>query len=196
MASENTRPLTAKQQAFVREYLTDMNATQAAIRAGFSAKRASEIGWQLLQKTTVKAALRAAQEDLAAAAGLNQVMVLQELKRIAFADLRDFVDWGPHGVRLRDSEFVDGRAVVEVSETVTEAGGSKKIKLHDKLAAIQHINKMLGWNAPEKLEHTGANGGPIEVEVNDAKQRLAQRLTRLNRAADSSDPRGADGRGS
>ena len=49
--------LTPKQEAFVREYLIDLNATQAAIRAGYSAKNAETIGYQLLQKTLVRAAI-------------------------------------------------------------------------------------------------------------------------------------------
>ena len=54
--------LTPKQKTFVQEYLVDLNATQAAVRAGYSQKRASEIGYQLLQKTTVQAAIHDAME--------------------------------------------------------------------------------------------------------------------------------------
>lgn len=49
--------LTEKQKRFVQEYLVDLNATQAAIRAGYSPRRASELGYQLLQKTTVQSAI-------------------------------------------------------------------------------------------------------------------------------------------
>ena len=52
--------LTKKQATFVAEYLVDLNATQAAIRAGYSKRRASEIAWQLLQKTTVSAEIEKA----------------------------------------------------------------------------------------------------------------------------------------
>lgn len=54
--------LTAKQQTFVREYLVDLNATQAAIRAGYSAKTAEQQGFQLLKKTSVAAAVQAAMD--------------------------------------------------------------------------------------------------------------------------------------
>ncbi|WP_227936020.1 terminase small subunit [Alkalihalobacillus deserti] len=56
--------LTPKQQAFVHEYIKDYNATQAAIRAGYSRRRASEIGYQLLQKNTVSDAVQALQDDI------------------------------------------------------------------------------------------------------------------------------------
>lgn len=55
--------LTDKQAKFVDEYLIDLNATQAAIRAGYSANRASEIGYQQLQKTTVQEAIAEAMEN-------------------------------------------------------------------------------------------------------------------------------------
>lgn len=56
--------LTEKQEAFVNEYVRDFNATQAAVRAGFSKRRASEIGYQLLQKTTVREAINALRSDI------------------------------------------------------------------------------------------------------------------------------------
>jgi phage terminase small subunit len=56
--------LTAKQECFVNEYLRDKNATQAAIRAGYSKRRASEIGYQLLQKTTVLEGIRSLQNEI------------------------------------------------------------------------------------------------------------------------------------
>lgn len=56
--------LTRKQQAFVLEYVKDHNATRAAKRAGFSERRASEIGYQLLQKTTVLEAIKSLQDEI------------------------------------------------------------------------------------------------------------------------------------
>ena len=53
--------LTPKQQRFVDEYLLDLNATQASIRAGYSEKTAEQMGYQLLQKTLVKQAIEQAQ---------------------------------------------------------------------------------------------------------------------------------------
>ncbi|MBY0144310.1 terminase small subunit [Neobacillus niacini] len=56
--------LTRKQQAFVLEYIKDRNGTQAAKRAGYSERRASEISWQLLQKTTVLKAIQDLQDEI------------------------------------------------------------------------------------------------------------------------------------
>ena len=73
--------LTPKQKRFVAEYLVDLNATQAAIRAGYSEKRASEIGYQLLQKTTVQAAIQAAMADREKRTGVTQDWVSRSFTR-------------------------------------------------------------------------------------------------------------------
>ena len=74
--------LTPKQARFVEEYLVDQNATAAAIRAGYSCKRASEIGWQLLQKTTVQQAVQTAQAERSARTQITQDYVIANLKEI------------------------------------------------------------------------------------------------------------------
>lgn len=72
-------PLTPKQQRFVDEYLIDLNATQAAIRAGYSAKNADKIGSELLGKTRVSEAIAAAQDARKARTELTQDMVVEGL---------------------------------------------------------------------------------------------------------------------
>ena len=84
--------LTPKQKLFVAEYLVDLNATQAAIRAGYSEKRASEIGYQLLRKTTVQAAIQEAMADREERTGVTQDRVVAELELVAFAEAHDYAD--------------------------------------------------------------------------------------------------------
>lgn len=74
--------LTAKQSLFVREYLVDLNATKAAIRAGYSQKTAEQIGHQLLQKTSVSAAVEKAMEKRSAKTELTADWVLEKLRII------------------------------------------------------------------------------------------------------------------
>lgn len=69
--------MTPKQEAFVREYLIDLNATQAAIRAGYSAKNADKIGSQLLGKTRVQEAIEAAKKELAKRVEVDQEYVVR-----------------------------------------------------------------------------------------------------------------------
>lgn len=143
--------LTAKQQRFVEEYLIDLNATQAAIRAGYSIKRASEIGYQLLQKTTVSEAIAQAMAERSRRTGITQDRVIQELAKIAFAKMTDFAEWDGKGVRFRDSGKLseeDAACVAEVTEQEIEFDWgikrTKKIKLFDKVAALEKLGRHLG----------------------------------------------------
>jgi phage terminase small subunit len=88
----HTWTLTPKQQCFVDEYLIDLNATQAAIRAGYSAKTAKAIGAENLTKPDIKAAIDAAMKDREARTEINQDAVLSDLdevKRDAMAKVAD-----------------------------------------------------------------------------------------------------------
>jgi phage terminase small subunit len=74
--------LTAKQQRFCEEYLIDLNATQAAIRAGYSEKRAAEIGYQLLHKTTVSAQIQLLRSERSQRTAITADKVLDDIARI------------------------------------------------------------------------------------------------------------------
>lgn len=136
--------LTPKQKRFVAEYLVDLNATQAAIRAGYSEKRASEIGYQLLQKTTVQAETRKAMADREERTGVTQDWVVQELYKIAHAD-RGGIAKVVGGVRvvLTDTDDLDAEqraALVGVEETKFGI----KVTTCDKLKALELLGRHLG----------------------------------------------------
>lgn len=78
--------LTPKQARFVREYLLDENATQAAIRAGYNPRTAKSTGHENLTKPEIAAAIRVRQSRLAADANITQEMIVREYVKIAFAD--------------------------------------------------------------------------------------------------------------
>lgn len=153
MAKKRKR-LTEKQKKFVAEYLVDLNATQAAIRAGYSKRNAGKIGPELLGKTRIAEAI---QDQLKAREKRTLVTadrVIVELSKIAFADLKDFVQFGPDGVIILPSATVDGTVLAEVSETETQSGGTRRIKLYDKLKALELLGKHLGMFV-DKVEHSG-----------------------------------------
>ena len=75
--------LTAKQAAFVQEYLVDLNATQAAIRAGYSKKTAEKIGYENLRKPEIQAAIKEAMDRREKRSNITQDFVLSELYKIA-----------------------------------------------------------------------------------------------------------------
>lgn len=137
--------LTAKQAQFVKEYLIDLNATQAAIRAGYSEKRASEIGYQLLQKTTVQAAIQEAMTERGNRTEVTADKVIEQLAKIAFHDLKHVVTWDERGrIKIRPSDEVDGTLLQEISESISDNGMNKKVKLNDRMKALELLGKHLG----------------------------------------------------
>ena len=138
------RLLTHKQLAFVSQYLVDLNATQAAIRAGYSPKTADSYAIQLLRKSKVAAAIEENARERQQRTEITANMVVLELAKVAFRDASDVVTWGPGGVRLKDSdELADDvrSSVAEVSETTTKDGGTQRVKLHDKMKALELLGK-------------------------------------------------------
>src|SRR5207244_9594239 len=85
--------LCPKQKRFVDEYMVDLNATQAAIRAGYSVRRGAQRGYELLRKAPVAQAVAARQAELAGRIGVTVERIVTELARIGFSDIRDVVQW-------------------------------------------------------------------------------------------------------
>jgi phage terminase small subunit len=139
-------PLSDAQEAFCQHYRVHFNATEAAKAAGYSARTAAAQASRLLRNVKVRA--RLAQLALATSERLELEAenVLREAMLVAFADIGNFVTWGEAGVTLVDvGDLPPGasRCVAEVSETVTRHGGTKRIKMHDKLAALDMLFRHL-----------------------------------------------------
>lgn len=172
------KPLTPKQAQFVEEYAIDLCATKAAIRAGYSAKTAEQIGCQLLRKPQVKLAVEAAMQARSQRTEITADRVLQEYALLAFADMADYLRFADDGnVYLDWSNLPEGatRVVGEVVQDVyTEGRGEDgrevkrtRFKLHPKLPALEALAKhlLLFPNPKQAHEHTGPDGGPIDTKT-------------------------------
>lgn len=139
--------LTAKQKKFVEEYLIDLNATQAAIRAGYSAESAKEIGCENLTKPNVKVEIDKAIAERSRRTGINQDRVLRELAKIAFVNPGDVINLNQATVKS-DAKEEDLAAIasVKIKNIPTEDGEitEREIKLCDKLKALDLLGKHLG----------------------------------------------------
>lgn len=147
--------LTPKQAAFVDEYLVDLNATQAAIRAGYSAATAEQQGSRLLRNVQVAESVQAALAERASRTGVTQDRVIAELAAIAFSGLTDFATWTEDSVQLINSADLDGdkakalREIVATTQTFESESGSSQtvrmhVKQHDKLKALELLGRHLG----------------------------------------------------
>jgi|SRR5918996_1343313 phage terminase small subunit len=140
--------LTPKQSQFIEEYLVDFNATQAAIRAGYSEKTARAIGFENLTKPDIQEALAQRRQEIADANELTPEKVVAELAKIAFASMDTYTSWGPLGVRMvASNELPEGAAaaVAEVTESITDKTYSLRFKLHDKAGSLDKLLKYLMW---------------------------------------------------
>ena len=164
--------MTRRQERFVAEYLVDLNATQAAIRAGYSRRTANREGTRLLSNAVISEEIARRQDRHLREADLRAQRVLQELQRVAFADIRTFYD--SHGSLKSVSELsADSGAQLAGVETlvtrqVVTARGKQtvhKIRLWDKLRALELLAK--------HFELLGASAGGSD---------LAEFIARLERA--------------
>lgn len=163
-ADAEARGLTARQFKFVQEYLVDLNGTQAAIRAGYAPASAHTTAHETLRNPKVATAI---DEMMANNPGITRARIVDELAKIAFAKPRDYFDWGPDGVTVKDSADLDddqAAAIAEVSQTVTESGGTIRVKLSDKQAALDKLMRVVGGYR-DKLALTDPNGGPLVVNI-------------------------------
>lgn len=152
------KPLTAKQQRFVDEYLIDMNAAAAARRAGYSEKTARVIGHENLTKPNIAATIAEARAQLSKKTNATVEWIVGELMRIASANILDYADFAPDGwVKLDMAKILRdlGGAITDfvIEEVVIVPVGQGKprrvkrrftIKMRSKCAALQALGKHLG----------------------------------------------------
>lgn len=123
----SAQKLTPKQQRFVEEYLVDLNASAAARRAGYSAKRADAMGYENLRKPEIAAAIAAAREHLAERTARSVEQVMAEIRRIG--DQAEAIgDWTP-ALRARELEAKHLGAFTERVQLTGKDGESLSLKV-------------------------------------------------------------------
>lgn len=166
MAKSGNNSLTEKQKRFVEEYLVDLNAAQAAIRAGYSEHTAKEMGYENLTKPYIQEAVSVAQAERSKRTEITQDRVLQELAKIGFADIRNVVSWNStpvseedgslsYPVELINSAEVDDDTAAAISEVSLTAQGIK-VKMIDKKGALDSIGKHLGMFT-DRVDHISSD---------------------------------------
>jgi phage terminase small subunit len=153
--------LTPKQARFVAEYLKDLNATQAAARAGYSAKTANQQGSRLLANVGVAQAIAAGKAKQLESADISATRILEEMKRIALVDVRSFFDEHGNAKAIKDLGPDQGAALggFEVLIKNAKAGDGvtdtiHKFKLWDKPKVLEMFCKHFGL-LEERVQHSG-----------------------------------------
>ena len=164
--------MTPKQMRFVSEYLIHLNATQAAISAGYSVKTARAIGCENLTKPDIAAAIAAGAAKQLESADLSATRVLEEIRRLALSDVRSLFDEQGdlrpiHTLTAEQAACIGGLEVIiknaKAGDGVTDT--IHKIKIWDKPKSLEMLAKHFAL-LTERVEHSGDVGfrwrGPAE----------------------------------
>jgi len=163
--------LTPKQRLFVQEYLIDLNAKQASIRAGYSPANAEFQGHQLINNPKVKYAIELAMYEREQRTKVTQDRVVQELAKIAFLNPTDVINEYDASIRngaTREDTAAISSIRVRRTPSKNGMGVEREIKLHDKIRALELLGKHLGlFN--DKLNVTADAVVRIVDDLSDSK---------------------------
>jgi phage terminase small subunit len=174
------RPLTPKQQTFIAEYLVDLNARQAAIRAGY--KGGPTMGSQhfLVRNPKIAAAIATEMEARAERLRISGERVLLELARVAFSDIGRIVDWKDGRIEVTPAGKLaadDRAAIAEVTLAPAEGGIAARVKLHDKQQALKtlarHLNLIGRFAQPTSQESPAAAADRARAMIRERLARIA-----------------------
>lgn len=165
--------LTEKQKIFAKEYLIDLNATKAAIRAGYSQRTAYSQGQRLLKNVEIQTLISKLMEERSERTEITADRVIQEIAKIAFADIGNFMSWDVDGnINMFPHESVDTSVVQSVrsnrtlkpvgeNEEVIEA--TVEVKLHPKLRALELLYNHV--NGSDRLSQAQTRKALAEAEI-------------------------------
>lgn len=165
--------LNDKQKKFCNEYILDFNGTQAAIRAGYSAKTANEQAAQLLAKLSIQTYLTELKQKTAEESGITKKQLVDELAKIAFFDIRKIYNDDNSLINIKDFDDDSAASIagIEIDEIYEFnpikkqkelTGYTRKVKIQNKISAIERVSKMLGYDAPAKVAQTDTSGKDVE----------------------------------
>jgi len=172
---------TKKQQLFIDAYMLSFSIEKAAIASGM---RTYLNGKRTYELPHVKSIIEERKNIYLQNLGFSRERVIAELCKQSFANIGDFIEWSSHrdeesqryvhDVVVKDSNDVDTSVIKSVR---VNKNGQLEIDMYDKQVALEKLCKILGLNASDKLELTGANGGAIQIE--DLRQKLINRINKI-----------------
>lgn len=162
--------ISQQHEDFARQYLIDLNATQAAIRAGYSEKTAYSQGHRLLKNAEIQNLIAELRKETAERLELTRDDCIRQYQRIGFSDPRRLfsADGSIKGITELDDDTAAAVQGYEIECRRLDGPDSDpvpvlKIKWADRRAALDSIMRGQGWNLPDKVELTGKGGGPLET---------------------------------
>nr|VFJ63908.1 MAG: phage terminase small subunit [Candidatus Kentron sp. DK] len=162
--------LSSLQERFAHEYVIDFNATQAAIRAGYSKKTACSQGNRLLRNVEIAALIGKLREKQFEHLGATRERVIEELARVAFSDLRRLFDGNGKIKPIHSIEPEAAAALAGVDVTTSKDSDERttRIKLWPKVSALEQLGKHFDIYA----DHRQSGSGEIHIHLTERDMRL------------------------
>lgn len=156
--------LTDKQERFCREYIIDLNATQAAIRAGYSKRASGSIGFENLKKPEIESYISSLRKNKSQELDFSFERISKELAKVAFGDVKNYFNDNGRLIDINELESHVSSSIKSVTvqqEKVTVYGevniesSVKKIESYDKLKALELLGKMFGHFSKDNEQKKG-----------------------------------------
>lgn len=173
---QKKKKITPKRERFCLEYVVDFNASAAARRAGFKTHAAGQMGYDLLKLPEIQARISDLRAKAANEYNVTKESLMQILRDIAGANIESVTDpetgqilpldqWPENMKRVTSGIEVD-ELYTGTGENRVQIGVRRKIKLSERTKAIELLNKMLGFNAPERVAQVTPEGDAVIPVIN------------------------------
>ena len=179
-----------KREMFCREYIKDLNGTQAAIRAGYSPRTADRMAYELLKKPEIQAFVLQSKAERVEEVKIDANYVLKRLIEIDEMDVADILDDGGDFLPIRKWPKVWRTTLSGLDIAIINSGDTetilKKIKWPDKVKNLELLGKHIGVGAfTEKVDHTSSDGSmspakPTRAEILEAQKAIGGELDGLD----------------
>ena len=177
---ERPKGLTHKQWVFAQEFIIDYNGKQAAIRSGYALKSAEVSASRLISSAKVQLAIAQAQHFKAKVAEITVERVLEEMRRLAFAQTTDMVTLKGGWVHIADTDSLSVEQKAAISQIKQAKDGSVEVKFYDKQKALDSLAKAIGmFNEPVNQDPQGQLAPVLQVvfgnvNVNQTQERVIE----------------------
>ena len=171
--------LNQRQELFCREYIKDLNGTQAAIRAGYSPRTADRMAYELLKKPEIQAFVLQSKAERVEEVKVDANYVLKRLIEIDEMDVADILDDGGDFLPIRKWPKVWRTTLSGLDIAIINSGDTetilKKIKWPDKVKNLELLGKHIGVGAfTEKVDHTSSDGSMSPAKYDESMYKAAQ----------------------
>lgn len=138
--------LTAQKKRFAKEYIIDLNATQAAIRAGYSKKTSYSQGQRLLKDVEVQNYIQSLMDKRAKKVELKAEDVVEEIRKLAFGNATDYIEIDNGRIIVKDLKGIDTTFIAGAKENFDKEGNylGIELKFHDKSKNLDMLMRHLG----------------------------------------------------